>query len=79
VISLFPFQPNPLRRLAHPQSQTPEEAGKAEHVQADGGWPRSYRTPSAADVIVDTPQIASWANQEQEIIQQTENEFQQFT
>jgi hypothetical protein len=29
----------------------------------DGGWPRSYTTPSGAGLVVYQPQIASWENQ----------------
>lgn len=29
----------------------------------DGGWPRSYATPSGAHLIVYQPQVASWENQ----------------
>ena len=31
----------------------------------DGGWPRTYATPSQGRVIVYEPQIASWTNQKQ--------------
>lgn len=29
----------------------------------DGGWPKSYSTPSGGVILIHTPQIASWADQ----------------
>ena len=31
----------------------------------DGGWPRSYMTPSGGGVVVYEPQVASWVDQKQ--------------
>jgi len=47
---------------------TGKSAPSVEPVQADGGWPRSYVTPTGADVVVYTPQIASWDNQKQLVL-----------
>lgn len=49
-----------------------QSAGKstrtAEPAQADGGWPRSYVTPTGANLVVYTPQISSWDKQKHMVL-----------
>jgi hypothetical protein len=42
---------------------TPAKPASATPPAVDGGWPRSYTTPSNARLIVYQPQVASWDNQ----------------
>src|SRR6476646_54790 len=34
----------------------------------DGGWPRSYPTPSGAAFVIYQPQVASWADQKRIVL-----------
>jgi hypothetical protein len=50
-------------RAAAPQAASAKMAAKTAVAQPDGGWPRSYTTPSGAGLVVYQPQIAAWPNQ----------------
>jgi hypothetical protein len=49
--------------MALQKLQKPDTKAAIQPVQADGGWPRSYTTPTGAKVVIYTPQVASWENQ----------------
>ena len=38
-------------------------AAQAQEQPADRGWPRGYKTPSGAQIVVYQPQVATWENQ----------------
>jgi hypothetical protein len=45
-------------------AQTPAAtSAPAAKAAADGGWPRSYATPSGGGIVVYQPQVASWDDQ----------------
>lgn len=46
---------------AKPAAQT--AASSATMPPVDGGWPKSYSTPSGGTILLHQPQIASWADQ----------------
>jgi hypothetical protein len=45
------------------QATTPAKPVSATPPAVDGGWPRSYATPSGARLIMYQPQVSSWENQ----------------
>src|SRR5262245_9935008 len=34
-------------------------------AEIDGGWPRAYRTPAGAELVIYQPQVASWDGRQQ--------------
>src|ERR1041384_6628095 len=50
---------------ASPQAQTATTSGSDQTTgqPADEGWPRGYKTPSGAQVVLYQPQAASWDEQ----------------
>jgi len=46
------------------QSAASPTAPKTATAAPDGGWPRSYTTPTGAHLLVYQPQIAAWTNQQ---------------
>ena len=53
----------PEMSVAPDQGAAAKPAAPAAPPAVDGGWPRSYVTPSGAQLIVYQPQVASWENQ----------------
>jgi hypothetical protein len=72
LISLSPIVPSLAlanQRYKNPevrktQSSATDGGAQSSEPTGDGGWPRGYKTPTGAQVVLYQPQIASWENQE---------------
>ena len=51
------------KAAAKPAAASAPNAGAAPAVDADGGWPRAYSTPSGGQLLLYQPQVASWDGQ----------------
>ena len=48
-----------------PLAAAPRPAAVKPSPPIDGGWPKSYVTPTGASVTLYQPQVAAWKNQKQ--------------
>src|SRR6478735_1618575 len=51
------------KAAAKPAAASAAKPAAAPAVDADGGWPRAYLTPSGGQLLMYQPQIASWDGQ----------------
>src|SRR6185295_7077934 len=48
------------KAAAQPAAASTAKPAAAPAVDADGGWPRAYLTPTGGQLLMYQPQIASW-------------------